>query len=170
VSGAVLAGPGTRVTLHFTLRLAGGDIVDSTVGRAPATFTWGDQSLLPGFEQALLGLKAGDRRSMLMDAKSGFGERNEENVQRMDRSLFSPTLALEPGLMISFADRKGELPGVVLAFDDDKVTVDFNHPLAGRDLTFEVEILAVERDAPAVAVALRDATPRVAVANPEAKP
>lgn len=156
MSDPVLAGPDTRVTLHFTLRLENGEIVDSTLGRAPATFLWGDESFLPAFEQSLLGLKAGDRRSMLMDAQSAFGERNPENVQVMDRALFSPALQLEPGLMISFADKKGELPGVVVAFDERHVTVDFNHPLAGRNLTFEVEILAVERHAPAVHVQLRD--------------
>ncbi len=156
----VLVGPDTRITLHFTLRLAGGEVVDSTLERAPATFLFGDGSLLPGFEQALLGLKAGDRRSVLIDPNTGFGERNPENIQRLDRTLFAPTMPLEPGLMVSFADKKGELPGVVVDFDDDKVTVDFNHPLAGRDLTFEVEILAVERHAPAQPVTLRDATPR----------
>lgn len=156
----VLVGPDTCITLHFTLRLAGGEVVDSTLERAPATFLFGDGSLLPGFEQALLGLKAGDRRSVLIDPHTGFGERNPDNVQRLDRTLFAPAMPLEPGLMVSFADKKGELPGVVVDFDDDKVTVDFNHPLAGRDLTFEVEILAVERHAPAQPVTLRDATPR----------
>lgn len=170
MSNPVLAGPGTRVTLHFTLRLGAGEVVDSTLGRAPATFVWGDESLLPAFEQSLLGLKAGDRRSVLMDAKNAFGERNAENVQVMDRTLFSPALQLEPGLMISFADKKGELPGVVVAFDDSKVTVDFNHPLAGRDLTFEVEILAIEPQMPDIAVTLRDATPRAVSPPLESKP
>lgn len=170
MNDVVRIGTGTRITLHFTLRLASGEEIDSTLGGAPASFLFGDGSLLPGFEQALLGLKAGDRRSMLMDAKSGFGERNAENVQRIDRALFSDALNFEPGLMISFADKKGELPGVVIEFDDSKVTVDFNHPLAGRELTFEVEIIAVERDAPEVAVALRAAVSRVAPANGEVKP
>ena len=100
-----LVGPDTRITLHFTLRLATGEVVDSTLERAPATFLFGDGNLLPGFEQALLGLKAGDRRSVLIDPKTGFGERNPENVQRLDRTLFSPTLPIEPGLMVSFADK-----------------------------------------------------------------
>lgn len=156
MSEPVRIGPETRVTLHFTLRLAGGDVVDSTVERAPATFLVGDGSLLPAFEQALFGLKAGDRRSVVIDPANGFGDHNPENVREIDRSLFSPGLALERGLMVSFADGKGELPGVVLAVGDDKVTVDFNHPLAGRDLDFDVEIIAVEGATPAVPVILRD--------------
>ena len=156
MSGALVIGIDTRVTLHFTLRLAGGDMVDTTRERGPATFLVGDNSLLPGFEQAVFGLKAGDRRSVVIDPNSGFGDYNPDNVQVMDRNLFGPDVALERGLMISFADKKGELPGVVLEFTDDKVTVDFNHPLAGRELTFEVEIIAVESAVPAVPVAIRN--------------
>lgn len=148
-------GPDRRVTLHFTLRLAGGEVVDSTRGRAPATFVVGDGSLLPGFEKALAGLKAGDKRSVLVTAAEGFGEHRAENIQRIDRARFPPGEALAPGLVLSFADKSGELPGVVTGVGADAVTVDFNHPLAGRDLTFEVEILAVERWAPAQAVELR---------------
>lgn len=161
MNDAVRIGADTRVTLHFTLRLATGDVIDSTRERGPATFVVGDESLLPGFEQALFGLKAGDRRSVVVDPKNGFGEHNPENVQVMDRALFAKGftsgVALERGLVISFADKKGELPGVVTAFDDNSVTVDFNHPLAGRDLTFDVEIIAVEHQVAAVPVQLRAA-------------
>lgn len=153
-------GPDTKVTLHFTLRLASGEEVDSTRGKAPATFVVGDGNLLPGFESALLGLRAGDRRSVLVDPDSGFGAHQPANVQVIARALFAPGLVLERGLVVSFADGKGELPGVVVAVDGDHVTVDFNHPLAGRELTFEVEILDVQSAAAAVPVALRDATLR----------
>lgn len=155
-------GTDTRVTLHFTVRLAGGEVVDSTRERAPASFRFGDGSLLPGFEQALLGLKAGDRRSVLLEPGQAFGERNAENLQVIDRARFAPGVELSRGLVLSFADKQGELPGVVMAFDDDKVTVDFNHPLAGREIGFEVEILEVMREAPEVPVALRASPARAA--------
>lgn len=137
-------GPGKRVTLHFSVLLLDGAVVDSTRERSPATFTVGDGNLLPGFEQALFGLKAGDRRSVVLDAVNAFGVRNDGNIQVMRRSLFARDMRLEPGVVVSFADRsKAELPGVVIAVDDSEVTVDFNHPLAGRDLTFQVEIINV---------------------------
>lgn len=137
-------GPGKRVTLHFSVLLLDGAVVDSTRERSPATFTVGDGNLLPGFEQALFGLKAGDRRSVVLDAVNAFGVRNDDNIQVMRRSLFARDMRLEPGVVVSFADRsKAELPGVVIAVDDSEVTVDFNHPLAGRDLTFQVEIINV---------------------------
>ncbi len=148
------AGPQTRITLHFAVRLMDGTEMDSTYGGEPAAFSWGDESLLPGFERAILGLKAGDKRSVFIDAASGFGEYNEQNRQHFKRSTFSAD-EVAVGTVMNFADAAGaEVPGVIAELDDDWVTVDFNHPLAGRDLTFEVEIIAVEHDAPEQAVRL----------------
>lgn len=137
-------GAGKRVTLHFSVLLLDGTVMDSTRERAPATFTVGDGNLLPGFEQSLFGLKAGDKRSILLEATNAFGPYNPENIQVMRRGLFSRDMTLEPGVVVSFADKsKAELPGVITEVDDDQVTVDFNHPLAGKDLTFQVEIINV---------------------------
>ncbi len=137
-------GSQTQVTLHFAIRLENGDLVDSTEGKAPATFCVGDGNLLPGFEQALFGLKAGDKRSLPISPEQGFGQPNPQNVQVMPRSQFTD-MPLSEGLLIIFQDAaKGELPGVVKAFDESQVTVDFNHPLAGKMLTFEVEIIDVK--------------------------
>ncbi|ARB47050.1 FKBP-type peptidyl-prolyl cis-trans isomerase [Alloalcanivorax xenomutans] len=148
-------GPQTRITLHFAVRLMDGTEMDSTFGGEPATFVWGDGSLLPGFERAILGLKAGDRRSVFIDAQSGFGDYNEQNVQHFRRDTFAAPDGMEVGTVMNFADAAGaELPGVVSALDEQWVTVDFNHPLAGRELTFEVEIVRVEHDAPEQTVKL----------------
>ena len=137
-------GSQTQVTLHFAIRLENGDLVDSTEGKAPATFCVGDGNLLPGFEQALFGLKAGDKRSLPISPEQGFGQPNPQNVQVMPRSQFTD-MPLSEGLLIIFQDAaKGELPGVVKAFDEQQVTIDFNHPLAGKPLPVEVEIIEVK--------------------------
>ena len=137
-------GPDKEVTLHFALKLENGDVVDSTFDKQPATFTFGDGNLLPGFELALQGLKAGDKRSLRIEPEHGFGQPNPQNLQVMPRSQFEG-MELSEGLMVIFQDAaKGELPGVVSRFDAQQVTVDFNHPLAGKVLTFEVEILDVK--------------------------
>ena len=150
------AGPDTRVTLHFAVRLMDGTEMDSTFNREPAVFVWGDESLLPGFERALLGLKAGDRRSVYIEAEQGFGPWNPDNVQRFREDEFAEGMDFTPGVVVSFRDAAGtELPGVITLKEDDWITVDFNHPLAGRDLTFEVAILAVEPHVPEQAVTLR---------------
>jgi FKBP-type peptidyl-prolyl cis-trans isomerase SlpA len=146
-----MIGQGKKVTLHFSVALASGEVVDSTRTReTPAEFVVGDGSLLPGFEKAIFGLRAGDRRSVFIDAHHGFGDINPENIQTFTRVQFSH-MALEPGMVVSFADKSGELPGIVKELNDDTVTVDFNHPLAGRDLVFEVDIIRVmDADASAV--------------------
>jgi FKBP-type peptidyl-prolyl cis-trans isomerase SlpA len=137
-------GPDKEVTLHFALKLESGDVVDSTFDKQPATFKFGDGNLLPGFELALQGLKAGDKRSLRIEPEHGFGQPNPQNLQVMPRSQFEG-MELSEGLMVIFQDAaKGELPGVVSRFDAQQVTIDFNHPLAGKVLTFEVEILDVK--------------------------
>ena len=135
-------GPGTRVTLKFSLSLLEGEIIDETPS---ATFDVGDGSLLPGFESAMFGMKAGESASHEIAAKHGFGEPNEDNVHKMKRINFND-LELAEGLVVSFKDGEGnELPGVVKDIGEELVVVDFNHPLAGKDLLFEVEIFSVEQ-------------------------
>lgn len=138
-------GPGTRVKLRFTLKLHTGEEIDTT-GEAPAEFVVGDGNLLPGFEKAMFGLKAGESGSLNIRAADAFGDHNEDNVQKIRRDQFDAGMELSEGLVVSFADaQKAELPGVVSRVDDDYVEVDFNHPLAGRDIVFEVNILEVEQ-------------------------
>lgn len=138
-------GPGTKITLHFALQLENGDMVDSNFERDPAIFTVGDGNLLPGFEKALYGMLEGEHKTLVIKPEDGFGQRNPNNIQEIARSQFSPDLELSEGLMLSFADaQKTELPGVVQSFDDEVVVVDFNHPLAGRDILFEVAIIKIE--------------------------
>ena len=140
----ITIGPDTRVTLHFAIKLQNGDVVDSTFDKAPATFTIGDGNLLPGFEQALFGLEAGAKTSLTIPPERGFGQPNDGNLQTMARDDFTD-MELSPGLLIIFSDAAGgEMPGVVKSYDDEQVIIDFNHPLAGRVLTFDVEILAIE--------------------------
>ena len=137
--------PDRRVTLHFALKLENGDTVDSTFDKSPATFTVGDGSLLPGFERKLFGLRKGAREQFAIPPEDAFGQPNPNNVQRFPRAQFDASLDLHKGLVISFTDAsKAELPGVVSDFDDREVSVDFNHPLAGHTITFEVEIVDVE--------------------------
>ncbi|MBC7192218.1 FKBP-type peptidyl-prolyl cis-trans isomerase [Marinobacter sp.] len=136
---------GTKVTLHFALKFTDGQIVDSTFEKAPATLEIGDDNLPENFEAYLLGLKAGDRETFEVPPEKAFGQHNPSNVQSFKRHEFSADMVLEPGVVVSFADaRQQELPGVVSRVEGDEVDVDFNHPLSGRTLIFEVEIIDVE--------------------------
>ena len=133
---------GTKVTLHFALVLEDGDIIDSNFESAPATFTVGDGNLLPGFESTLMGLVNGDEREFTISPEDAFGQHNPQNVQRVDRSNFDQQ-ELEIGAMFSFQNGDGELPGVIVEFEDDEILIDFNHPLAGKNIIFQVKIMNI---------------------------
>ncbi|MBE03233.1 peptidylprolyl isomerase [Marinobacter lutaoensis] len=136
---------GTRVTLHFALRIQGGEVVDSTFDKDAPSLEIGDGNLPENFEAYLMGMKAGDRKTVVVPPEKGFGQHNPSNIQTFKRHDFSADMVLEPGVVVSFADaRQQELPGVVTRVEGDEVDVDFNHPLAGRTLEFEVAILDVE--------------------------
>jgi FKBP-type peptidyl-prolyl cis-trans isomerase SlpA len=141
---AKVIGPDSEVHLCFALTLENGNVVDSNLGQEPAVLTLGDGNLLPGFERLLLGLQAGAEEVFTVTPEHAFGQMNPTNVQSFKRAEFAGMM-IEPGLVVSFADAaNNELPGVVSALDDDSVTVDFNHPLAGHTLTFTVHVIDVK--------------------------
>ena len=136
---------GCVVTLHFSLALEDGSIIDSNFEGSPATFTMGDGSMLPGFEGVLVGLGVNDRASFRIEPEYGFGQHNPVNVQLMKRQHFPVDMELSQGLVVSFADAaKSELPGVITAIAGDEVSVDFNHPLAGKSIVFDVQVLGIK--------------------------
>ncbi len=135
----------SKVTLHFALRLDDGQVVDSTFEKAPATLTIGDGNLPEGFEKHILGLSEGDKRTVRVAPEDAFGQQNPGNVQMFKKAQFAQAGDLETGMVVSFQDAAGtELPGVIVEVLDDQVKVDFNHPLAGKSLDFEVEIIGIE--------------------------
>ena len=135
----------STVTLHFSLKFEDGSVIDSNFDKDPATFVMGDGSLLDGFENKLLGMTKGEQGSYTILPEEGFGQPNPSNVQQFSRSDFAADLELTEGLVISFADAsQSELPGVVKSVEGDTVTVDFNHPLAGRNIQFDVQIIDVQ--------------------------
>ncbi|NRP26657.1 MULTISPECIES: peptidylprolyl isomerase [unclassified Marinobacterium] len=134
---------GRKVTMHFAIKLTDGQIVDSNFEVAPVEFEVGDGNIPEGFEAALSGLKVGDHLDLTIDPERGFGQHNPSNIQTMKRSDFKD-MELEPGLVISFQEPGGELPGVIVEFDDERVEVDFNHPLAGKTILFEVQVLNIQ--------------------------
>jgi len=135
----------SEVLIHFSIRLADGSAVDSTkISNKPAKFVMGDGSLTSGFEDCLLGLQEGQSETFTLGPESAFGLPNPDNIHHLELSKFSNEVPAEIGTIISFTQPNGEeLPGIIRAIVADSVTVDFNHPLAGQTVTFEVEILTV---------------------------
>lgn len=140
---------GSRVSLHFSLALDSGEMIDSNFDRKPASFRIGDGSMLPGFEAVLLGLHAGAEIETRLLPEAAFGAVNPENRHQFPIAKFSHLLEddlvpTEVGSVVSFKDAAGfDLPGVVAALTDSTITIDFNHPLAGKPIRFRAAILAV---------------------------
>lgn len=134
---------GSKVDLHFSVTIENGIEIDNTRSREePVSLVIGDGNLLPGFEKALFGLRAGDRRTVHLPPEDAFGPWNPENVQRFDTVKFEQSPVV--GHMIEFEDKaKTSLFGVVKSVNEDITEIDFNHPLAGKNITFEVEIFKV---------------------------
>ena len=123
-----------------------GSVADSThsMGK-PAKLVIGDGSLSENFEQCLLGLSSGDKAEIELKAADAFGMPNPDNIHHMDRTKFVGDAEVEVGTIMAFSGPDGmEIPGIITEIAGDSVTVDFNHPLAGQDVTFDVNILAVD--------------------------
>ncbi len=130
--------------MHFSIILTDGTEAASTFDDEPTTFVMGDGSVSEGLELALYGLSAGDKQSLTMQPDQAFGPRDDAKVQPMPRANFDPEMELEPGLIIGFTTPDGhEVAGVVHELQGQDVIIDFNHPLAGMEVVFEVEVLEV---------------------------
>lgn len=137
-------GPGCQVSMHFTLSLADGTVADSSVGHDPISFILGDGSMIHGLEMALYGLKAGDQQCLSIEPRDAFGFPDPDNIHDMPREEFPADVDLKPGLIMSFSTPSGEeIPGAIMEVNEAMVKVDFNHPLAGHEIIFEVEILEI---------------------------
>jgi FKBP-type peptidyl-prolyl cis-trans isomerase SlpA len=142
---AVSVGEGTRVYLNFSVSLEDGSEVDTNFGEDSVSFVVGDGSLLPGFERLIFGMSPGERQMFVVPPESAFGHPNDGNVQVLPRGQFDDEVELEIGMVFAFEDAGGgEVPGMIISFDEEEVTVDFNHPLSGRTILFDVQIHRVE--------------------------
>ncbi len=138
-------GIGSRVTMHFSLKLADGMLVESSFDDQPLSFVVGDGTLDRGLELALIGLREGDRQTLTLMPGQAFGVRDDKAIQLIERDLFPADMQLQPGQIVGFTGPDGEeLAGAVLEIQNRLVKVDFNHPLAGREIEFETLILEVD--------------------------
>jgi len=136
---AVQIADGMKVTLEYTLTLPDKTVADSTVGQAPLSYTQGKQEIIPGLEKALAGLKAGDKKRVTIPAAAAYGLYDEKRKVEVPKKNVPPEAKVGTRLRASNgAEAK------VVELKGDVVVVDTNHPLAGKDLTFDVNIIKVE--------------------------
>jgi FKBP-type peptidyl-prolyl cis-trans isomerase SlyD len=134
------------VTIHYTLKDDAGEVLDRSQAGEPLTYLQGHGQLISGLERQLLGKNAGDKLSVSVPATEGYGEYNQGLVQEVPRHLLQGIDDIRPGLRLRAETDQGPRSVIVTKVADDAVTLDANHPLAGKTLHFDIEIAAV-RDA-----------------------
>ena len=134
----------SKIIVHITMKLSDGSAADSTkVNNKPAKIIMGDESISPAFEAKLIGMQAGESKEFTLTAVDAFGESNPENIHYMDITKFTSEAPAKVGNIITFTQPGGELPGMIKEVSGSSVTLDFNHPLAGQDVTFVIDLIEV---------------------------
>jgi peptidylprolyl isomerase len=138
------AAVGDTVKVHYTGRLVDGTQFDSSRGAEPLEVTLGHGETIPGFENAIVGMVPGEQKSVTIACDEAYGERNEAMTQTLPRAAIPDDIDLEVGLVLSARSPEGQTVSFSVAqFDDEEVIVDGNHPLAGQDLVFDLELVTV---------------------------
>ena len=135
---------GDTVRVHYKGTLADGTEFDSSEGRDPLEFVVGEGQVIPGFDAAVTGLAIGESTTVTIPAAEAYGDHNEEGMQTFPRDAFPPDNVPEVGWAVELGGPNGErIPATIVEVTDDNITLDFNHPLAGQDLTFVIELVEV---------------------------
>lgn len=138
-------GPGTIVTMDYTLRLDSGEVVDSSEGREPLVFHFGRGQIIPGLEQELSGMQSGDQKDVRVTPKEAYGLRESGAIHQIPLDRFPEDMTPEVGMRLTVKGPQGqEMPFTIIAVSEEQATLDFNHPLAGESLNFSVTARDVE--------------------------
>lgn len=129
------------VSLDYTLKV-NNEVVDTTEGIEPITFIQGKGGIIPGLEKAIYGMKVGDTRKVTVSPAEGFGDTDPDAVVEVAKDEFPAEIPQQVGIEITVKNEDDEdVDGVIVAVNSDSLTIDFNHPLAGKTLTFEVSVV-----------------------------
>ena len=135
---------GDTVKIHYTGTLSDGTQFDSSSGRDPLEFALGSGQVIPGFDQAVDGMSVGESKNVTIAPENAYGERHEQLVQDVPRSALPDSIEPEVGMQLQSETPDGQvIPLVITAVADESITVDGNHPLAGQELNFEIELVAI---------------------------
>ena len=138
------ASDGDTVRVHYAGRLEDGTVFDSSEGRDPLEFTLGAGQVIPGFEQAVVGMAVGEKATTRVPPENAYGPRSDELVLRVERNRFPEGVTPEVGQRFQMQTADGQSVGVtVTEAHADAVVVDANHPLAGKVLSFDVELVKI---------------------------
>ena len=135
---------GDTVKVHYTGTLDNGEVFDSSLQRDPLQFTLGQGQLIPGFEKAVIGLGVGDVTTANIPSVEAYGEHNPQMEVTVEKSQLPEGMTPEVGMQLQLNQPDGQpIPCVITKIEGEMVTIDANHPLAGKDLTFNIEIVEI---------------------------
>ncbi len=133
------------VRVHYTGKLADGRVFDSSREREPIEFTLGQGQLIPGFEKGVMDMEVAESKTINIPSSEAYGERNEAMMQEVPKSQLPPEIKPEVGMgLVSQTPEGQEMRLTVAEVKEDSIVVDANHPLAGEDLTFEIELVEIK--------------------------
>lgn len=136
------------VQIHYKGTLKDDSVFDSSEGRDPLTFMYGSGMIIPGLEEGLKGLKKGDKKKIEVASENAYGPVSNEAIQEVPKDQLPTEVELKPGLQLMAQTPHGPMPVKVVEVADTTVKMDFNHPLAGQDLVFDVEVVEVREATP----------------------
>jgi peptidylprolyl isomerase len=135
---------GDKVKVHYNGKLRNGETFDSSEGKEPLEFTVGGGQVIKGFDQGVMGMHVGDKRTVEIDVADAYGEKNEEMVIEFPKAQFPPDMKPEAGMQLMMNNGEGQsFPVLVKEVKEDSVLLDANHPLAGEDLVFDIELVEI---------------------------
>ena len=137
---------GDTVQVHYKGTLTDGTVFDSSEGRSPLEFTVGSGQVIKGFDEGVLGMNEGERKTINIPVEDAYGPANEEMIFTLNRTDIPDDIPLEEGMTLNMHEdgNPRPIPVIVRKLDDTNVTLDANHPLAGQDLTFDVELVSTK--------------------------
>jgi peptidylprolyl isomerase len=142
---------GDTISVNYTGKFESGEVFDTSEGRTPLKFTTGASQLVKGFDNAVIGMCVGDKKTVTIPPAEGYGERDEDRLIDMPKANMPEDMKVEVGMTVQLADQAGNpVPATVHEICEDVIKMDVNHPLAGKTLIFDIEIaeMGLEPDAP----------------------
>lgn len=135
---------GDKVKVHYHGKLRSGETFDSSQGREPLEFTLGTGQVIKGFDEGVKGMNVGDKKTVEINAGDAYGEKDERNVIEFPKEQFPPEMNPQPGMQLMLNSGDGQqIPVMVTEVKEDSVILDANHPLAGQDLIFDIELVEI---------------------------
>jgi peptidylprolyl isomerase len=141
--GKIMIEDGKKVRIHYTGTLNDGSQFDSSAGRDPLEFETGAGHVIPGFDSAVRDMDVGGKKTVTIPAAEAYGEAREEMIGDIPKDRFPADMELSIGMSLQMMGPQGPLQVVVKEIKEDAVTIDANHPLAGKELTFELELVEI---------------------------